>query len=67
MAASICAATWSSVSSPSGLATSCAAVGSPTVPKPSGSESAGCPVTLNSYVYGVKRPERARSAIGSSP
>ena len=36
-------------------------------PKPIGTEIAGCPVTLNSEVKGVKRPERARSSIGCSP
>ena len=66
-AVSSCAATCSSVSSPSGWPTSCTAVGSPSSPKPTGSEIAGWPVTLNSAVYGAKRPARRRSSSGSSP
>src|SRR5262249_43976829 len=66
-AASICAASWSRVSSPSGLPTICTAVGSPSGPKPTGTLMAGWPVTLNSDVNGVKRPERARSSSGRSP
>ena len=66
-AVSICAATWSSVSSPSGLPTICTLVGRSSSPKPTGTEMAGWPVTLNSDVKGVKRPERARSSIGCSP
>ena len=49
-AASICAATCSSTSSLSGLPTICTPVGSPSAPKPTGSEIAGWPVTLNSDV-----------------
>ena len=60
-AASICAASCSSVSSLSGLPTIWTPVGSPSAPKPTGSEIAGWPVMLNSAVYGVKQPERARS------
>ena len=47
--------------------TSCAAVGSPSSPKPTGTLIAGWPVTLNSAANGVKRPERSRSASGFSP
>ena len=49
-AASICAATCSSVSSANGRPASCTAVGSPSSPKPIGTEMAGWPVTLNSGV-----------------
>jgi hypothetical protein len=36
-------------------------------PEADGHGIAGWPVTLNSEPYGVKRPERVRSAIGFSP
>ena len=45
------------------LGDSWAAVGRPSSPKPSGTLIAGWPVTLYSDVNGVKRPERARSAM----
>ena len=49
-AASICVATCSSMSSHSGLPTIWTLVGSPSAPKPTGTEIAGWPVTLNSDV-----------------
>ena len=54
-AASSCAATCSSVSSPSGLPTIWTLVGRPSSPKPSGTMIAGWPVTLNSDVNGRER------------
>ena len=49
-AVSICAASCSSTSSLSGLPTICTPVGSPSAPKPTGTEIAGWPVMLNSDV-----------------
>ena len=70
--ASICAASDSSVASSFGRPTSCTARGSPSAPKPAGTDAAGWPVTFQHAVVGhhagdrVQRPQRA-AALAAAP